>query len=87
MKLVHDNDVFISHKVMVGAVLTQTFYSSQIDQDEDLLLIWSAMALIKRNLMKQDPFNSSFSLRSLISPVEETVLSFVNVVLHGPLVR
>ena len=77
-------DVFISHKVMVGTVLAQTHQSSHIDQDEALLLIRAAMALRKRTLKKQEPFSGSFSPDCLSSPVEETVLSFVNVVLQGP---
>ena len=77
-------DVFVSHKVMVGTVLAQTYHSSHIDQDEALLLIRAAMALRKRILKKQELFSGSFSPGCLSSPVEETVLSFVNVVLQGP---
>ena len=67
--------VFISHKVMVGTVLAQTYHSSYIDQDEALLLIRAAMALRKRILKKQEPLRGSFSYDCLSSPVEETVLS------------
>jgi len=82
-ELAEGRDVFISHKSTVGAVLAHTYHSSQIDQDEALLLIRAAMALRKRILLKQDTFNGSFSPNCLSSPVEETVLSFVNVVLQG----
>jgi hypothetical protein len=69
---------------MVGTVLAQTYHFSYIDQDEALLLIRAAMALRKRILKKQELFSGSFSPDCLSSPVEETVLSFVNVVLQGP---
>ena len=68
----------------MGAVLAQTYHSSQIDQDEALVLIRAAMVLRKRILVKQEPFNGSFSSDCLSSPVEETVLNFMNVVLQGP---
>ena len=42
------------------------------------------MALRKRILKKQEPIIGSFSPDCLSSPVEETVLSFGNVVLQGP---
>ena len=35
-------DVFVSHNVMVGTLLAQTYHSSHIDQDEALLLIRAA---------------------------------------------
>lgn len=77
-------DVFISHKAKVGAVLEQSYHSSQIDQDEAVLVIHAAMVLRKRILQKQEPFNGSFSPQCLRSPIEETLLSFINVFLQGP---
>ncbi len=77
-------EIFISHKSKVGAVLAQTYQSSKIDQDEAFLLIRGAMALRKRILEKQVPFNGSFSPHCLSSAVHETVLRFVNVLLQGP---
>ena len=77
-------DIFISHKATVGTVLAQTYHSAIIDQDEALLLVRAAMAIRKRILVKYAPFNGSFSPYCLSEPVDETVLSFVNVVLQGP---
>ena len=77
-------DIFISHKAMVGTVLAQTYHSTNINQDEALLLVRTAMAIRKRILVKHAPFNGSFSPHCLTEPVNKPVLSFVNVVLQGP---
>ena len=77
-------DIFISHKATVGTVLAQTYHSAIIDQDEVLLLVRAAMAIRKRILVKYAPFNGSFSPYCLSEPLDETVLSFVNVVFQGP---
>ena len=76
-------DVFISYKEKVGAVLEQRYYCSQIDQDEAKLLIHAATILRKRILCQQEPFNGSFSHKCLRSPIEEILLSFINVILQG----
>ena len=77
-------DIFISHKATVGTVLAQTYHSAIIDHDEALFLVRAAMAIRKRILVKYAPFNGSFSPYCLSEPLDETVLSFVNVVLQGP---
>ena len=77
-------DVYLSHRETVGNVLAEAYKSSQIDQDEALLLIRAAIFLRKCILTKQDTFKGSFSANCLTSPVDEAVLSFMNVVLQGP---
>ena len=83
-KFSQGRDIFISHKATVGTVLAETYHAANIDQDEALLLVRAAMAIRKCILAKHAPFNGSFSPHCLTEPVDEKVLSFVNVVLQGP---
>ena len=75
-------DIYISHKMTVGAVLAQTS-DLQVTEDEAKKIIDVGLMLRRYILLQQRPFNGSFTSSCLSEPVAKPLLTLLDVLLQG----
>ena len=78
------SSMLCSRRAAGAAVETELKCQTEVGDNDAHMIVQTAMLLRKHILFDQKPFNGHFNKDSLKSPIPESLLTFMNIVLQGP---